>query len=622
MCGICGFISTRKMSDETLTKMNDTMIHRGPNDSGCLVVPMNNGCVVGLAHRRLSVIDLSVKGHQPMFSNDQKIIVVFNGEIYNFKKLREELKATYIFQSNCDTEVVIAAYQQWGEECFTRFDGMFAIAIYDVDNEKLVMARDRLGKKPLFYYYKDNTIVFASELKAIMQFDDFKKSVRTDVIGEFLYHRYIQGENTIFESVYKLLPGHILVYQNKKIEKKEYWSVGKSFATQSQIVQKDYTQARQIIKDTIENAVLKRMEADVPIGLFFSGGIDSTIVAAVMQKYSKKAVQTYTIGFNEEGYNEAQYAKEIAEYLGTQHEEKYIDEGMMLQLVKDLPKYFDEPLADPASIPTMLLSSLAQPNATVVLTGDGGDEFFCGYQQYENVEKILKLDKLRAILPNKEILYGKKWTSKLYAIKNNDNDLCKTQWVNGLDASIVDGMLLDNASIELRYLIEDRFVADDWIRKRMLIDTVTTLPDCFLVKTDRATMAYSLEARCPLLDIELLEKTYQLPIEYLKNGNQRKYMLKDILSDYLPKELYERPKKGFMVPIVKWLQGELNWQLKVFTDETRLKKQGIFNAEYINKMIWELERDNKYARIIGSYLWSFFVFQSWYQYNVEDIWNE
>lgn len=622
MCGICGFISKKKVSVSILDRMNNTLCHRGPDDSGSNIFSYED-YQVGLAHRRLSIIDLSKKGHQPMFSNDRKAVVVFNGEIYNFEEIKKQLGNEYEFCTACDTEVVLASYQKWGDMCFSHFDGMFAIAIYDIQLHKLILSRDRIGKKPLYYFCSGDDFVFASELKAIMEYDFFEKEIRKDVLGEYLFHGYIQGEKTIFQNVYKLPPGTVLVIQNENISKKTFWSVEESFADQQGKRYPDYEQAKNEIKELLENAVKKRMVADVPVGVYLSGGIDSTLIAAIMQKYSNEKIRTYTIGFNEKNYDEAQHAKAIAQYLGTEHEEKYIDEAEMINFIQQIPRYFDDPVADPAVFPTFILSKMAQHAVKVVLTGDGGDELFCGYRQYENVAYFRKLDWTRFLLPSKKFLYEHmgKVTSRMYALKNNDNKLCKTQWINGIDAKIIDSMLLEPPEKELRYPIEGQFHTKDWVRKRMLVDTKTTLADDFLVKTDRTTMAYSLEARCPLLDTALIQKTFQLPLTYLKEKENRKKMLKDILTDYIPEELWNRPKHSFAVPISKWLRGGVFSELLKFADKERLIKQGLFNADCINRLIDELQNGKKNIELTAQYLWRFLIFQLWYKCYIEDLWE-
>lgn len=617
MCGICGFISKKNVSESVLEQMNNALEHRGPDDRGLVLLPAGDRNI-GMAHRRLSIMDLSVKGHQPMVSNDKNVIVVFNGEIYNFKEIRKQLEREYIFNSNCDTEVILASYQKWGEKCFEHFDGMFAMAIYDIALNRLILGRDRIGKKPLFYFYNGEEFVFASEMKAIMVYG-FPRTVRKDILGEYLYHGYIQGKKTVFRDVYKLLPGTVLVYENGGIREETFWSIEECFARNVNCQHIEYEQAKEDVKRLLEDSVKKRIEADVPLGIFFSGGIDSTLVTAIMQRFSKKKVKTFTIGFDEKEHNEAVYAKKIAEYLGTEHTEKYVDEADMFELIQSMPQFCDEPVGDAAILPTLLLSQLAQQEVKVVLTGDGGDEFFCGYRQYEKCGAIKKLDHFRPVLPSRDFLYNHfgKVTNRLYAIKNNDNALCKTQWVYGVEQKIVDAFMLDSSRNELRYLIEDKFETTDWVRKRMLVDTKTTLPDCFLVKTDRATMAYSLEARCPLLDIDLIRKTYQLPMDHLTG----KRILRDILADYIPADLYERPKHGFSVPIGKWLRGSLYAQLLKFADSVCIEKQGLFNARCIQGLITEMTGGGQYSAIVSKYLWNFYVFQLWYQRYVDDLWK-
>ncbi|MDE5865074.1 MAG: asparagine synthase (glutamine-hydrolyzing), partial [Lachnospiraceae bacterium] len=391
MCGICGFISRSTITTDQLRQMNDTMYHRGPDDHGEEIYTASDGYTVGLAQRRLSILDLSELGHQPMHSKDKRVSVVYNGEIYNFNEIKEELQ-DYSFCSSCDTEVIIAAYLKWGISCVDKFNGMFAIALFDRDSQNLYLIRDRIGKKPLYYWLNDGNLIFASELKPIMVCPGVERKIRTEIISRYLYHQYINAPDTIFEDIYKLEPGMILQFNMGKISTWKYWDVKKVYHEQRRAEVSDYAQAKKELKELLNRSVKMRMIADVPLGTFLSGGYDSSMITAIAQSQSEQPVKTYSIGFNEEKYNEAKFAKEVARHLGTNHTEMYIEEKEMFDLVGSIAKYYDEPFADSSQIPTMLVSSLAKQDVTVVLSGDGGDEFFCGYNAYDKVGQAQKLD--------------------------------------------------------------------------------------------------------------------------------------------------------------------------------------------------------------------------------------
>ena len=391
MCGICGYISKNRISEDDLRIMNDTMIHRGPDDSGVSIYEDKDGYSVGLAQRRLSILDLSPLGHQPMHSVNGRITIVFNGEIYNFLELKEEL-SDYPYKSQCDTEVIIAAYLKWGIDMVDHIHGMFAIAIYDRDTSDVYLIRDRIGKKPLFYWIEGENLVFGSELKPIMKCPGFKAKIRTDVISRYLYQQYIIAPDTIFKNVYKLEAGGILKFHLGEITKWKYWDVKKVYAEKSKDQVGSYEEAKEGLKQRLKKAVADRMIADVPLGTFLSGGYDSSLVTAMAQEFSDKPVKTFCIGFDVPSYNEAEYAKEVAKHLGCEHTELYISEKEMFDLVSSIPQYYDEPFADNSQIPSMLVSKLAKKDVTVALSGDGGDEFFCGYNIYDNVRQAQQLE--------------------------------------------------------------------------------------------------------------------------------------------------------------------------------------------------------------------------------------
>ena len=615
MCGICGFYGKEEISLDELTAMNNSMIHRGPDDSGQEIYSLGDGYYLGLAQRRLSIIDLSQAGHQPMHSCDKRISVVFNGEIYNFKEIRQQLQE-YHFVSNCDTEVIIAAYLKWGISCVEQFNGMFAIALFDREDNSLYLIRDRIGKKPLYYLYKNNEIVFGSELKAIMACHCFDKDIDTSVIGRYIANQYINAPDTIFNDVYKLEPGSILKLHDGIIEINKYWDISGTYNKEIIEEEPDYNTVKSELKNRLIKSVDMRMISDVPIGCFLSGGYDSTLIASIAQSISDEPINTFSIGFEEKEWNEAIYAKEIADYLHTNHTEMYINEKDLLDQIDSIPVYYDEPFADPSLIPTMLLSKMTKEYVTVALSGDGGDEFFCGYNSYDYVKKAQNLDNIGNILHK---LLIPSITDKLpvpvASIINNRDIESKTQFTNyGLNKASAN-MVLDKKEIE--YKFESRYNVDDWQIRRMLLDMDTYLPGDVLCKVDRASMKYSLEARCPILDKDVMEYSFRIPQKYKNNNGEKKYILKDIAYDYVPKEMLDREKHGFSVPLDKWLKNALKERIMYYSTYEYLNNQKIFDPVYVEKFINSYLSDEKethkkgenYARIV----WSYFLFQLWYE---------
>ncbi len=621
MCGICGFVSRNSITLNELKRMNDAMYHRGPDDSGEEIYPATRGYAVGLAQRRLAIQDLSESGHQPMHSADKRISVVFNGEIYNFLELREEL-ADYPFHSTCDTEVILAAYLKWGIHCVERFNGMFAIALYDRQEESLYLFRDRIGKKPLYYWWENQNLVFASELKPLMLHPFFQRRIRSEVLSRYLYHQYINAPDTIFEKVYKLEPGAILKFYAGEVETWKYWDVKKVYQEQKEHPVKDYAQAKEELKALLNKSVALRMISDVPLGTFLSGGYDSSLITAIAQSQSKEPVRTYSIGFLDEKYNEAGFAKEVARYLGTDHTEYYIGEQEMFALVDSIAAYYDEPFADSSQIPSMLVAELAKRDVTVALSGDGGDEFFCGYGIYDKVGLAQKLDVLGELIWRVCSLPGVKALKlqdslpfKIRVIVKNRSKDSKTQL--GLENYMRTAeRMIKSGAIPLLYEQETSYHEKNWQERRMLLDMDTYLPGDILCKVDRAAMKYSLEARCPLLDKEVMEYAYRLPHSFKYGNKIKKRILKDIAYDYLPKELLERPKKGFSVPLDKWLRGPLREQLLAVADRDFLLRQDLFDADFLEKMLKDyLEHGDGGPATGKNYskmLWPFFVFQQWY----------
>lgn len=626
MCGICGYIRKREVTPEKLKEMNDTMYHRGPNDSGEEFFETTGGYHVGVAQRRLSILDLSALGHQPMHSADDRVIVVYNGEIYNFRELREEL-ADYPFRSDCDTEVIIAAYLKWGISCVNRFNGMFAIALFDREEEAVYLIRDRIGKKPLYYWYEREELVFASELKPIMACPDFHAEIDRGVLSRYLFQQYINAPESVYENVYKLAPGAILKFQGGQIATWNYWSVREAYAEASKQPVTCYEEAKEQLKALLQRAVSLRMIADVPLGTFLSGGYDSSLVTAMAQAHSEEPVKTFSIGFQEESYNEAPYAKAVADYLGTAHTELMIDETDMLRMVESIPKYYDEPFADPSQIPTMLVCKLAREQVTVALSGDGGDEFYCGYNIYEKVAQAQKLDTLGGLvhdvcgLPGVRRLFPEeKLPFKVRVIAGNRSRETKTQFSAGnyprMARAMVGGLPSGKCTLPVHYPVESRYPARNWQICRMLLDMDTYLPGDILCKMDRASMKYSLEARCPILDPDVMDFSYRIPHAYKYASGDKKHILKEIAYDYIPKELLERPKKGFGVPLDKWLRGPLKEQLLCYAGRDFLKRQNLFDEPYVSKLVERYfetgDRGHGTGENYSGLIWAFFVFQQWY----------
>lgn len=622
MCGICGFVTKKNVGLDGLKRMNDQMFHRGPDDSGEEIYPCADGYLVGFAQRRLSILDLSPMGHQPMHSANKRISVVYNGEIYNFLELKEELK-DYPFISTCDTEVIIAAYLKWGISFVDKINGMFAIALYDREEEKLYLIRDRIGKKPLYYWIDGQNIVFASECKPIMEFPGFQRKVNSQVLGRYLYQQYINAPESVFEDVYKLEPGMVLCFDKGVISTFKYWDPVEKYHELSKDPVTDYGEAKQGLKERLQKAVAFRMISDVPLGAFLSGGYDSSLMTAMAQQVSDTPVKTFSIGFSEENYNEAKYAKAVADYLGCDHTEMYITEKEMFDLVESIPYYYDEPMADSSQIPTMLVSRLAKEKVTVALSGDGGDEFFCGYNEYDMIALAQKIDALGGMVYGVSNLPGirnlkalERLPFKVRTIAKNRGKDTKTQICSDNYFQVID-RILPGEKMDLRYPVETDYYVSNWQMRRMLIDMNTYLPGDILCKVDRASMKYSLESRCPILDKEVMEYSYRIPHEFKYQNKVKKSILKDIAYDYIDRSLLDRPKVGFGVPLDQWLRGPLKDQLLDFSTEGYLKKQGIFAPKETSKMIREYLSTGDGGRATGrnysKIAWSFYVYQMWSQ---------
>ncbi|MDR3541188.1 MAG: asparagine synthase (glutamine-hydrolyzing) [Desulfosporosinus sp.] len=622
MCGICGYMSKKALTEELLAKMNDTMVHRGPDDRGVVLLE-DRGWNIGLAHRRLSILDLSPLGHQPMTGASGNTTIVFNGEIYNFLQLKDVLLAEgYNFHTTCDTEVVLAAYAHWGSDCVSHFNGMFAFVIYDREKGTAFGARDRFGKKPFYYYHTEQEFVFASELKPLMAYPNFKKKINQEILGRYLHQGYIVCPDSIFESTFKLSPGHRFTWADNQLEVSCYWNPVTANEAKSQELIKDFKSAKAKLSGALEQAVERRMISDVPLGTFLSGGIDSTLVTAFAQKISKLPVKTYTIGFEDKKYDEAIFAKEIARHLGTDHHEACLTEDIMLDLVDSIPHYYDEPFGDSSQIPTMFVSKIARQDITVALSGDGGDELFCGYNSYDKLMLAHRLDLLGGLVyPLAKIpAFAKLLPTSVRTIACNRSAKTKTQLLASSRRESI-ASLLKNSYLDIRYPIEDKFPLKNWQLRRMLLDMQTYLPGDILTKVDRASMKYSLESRCPLLDYEVAELSFRIPHEFKCNGGDKKYILKEIAYDFVPKALLDRPKKGFSVPVAKWLKGPLRERFEYFTSPGFVENQGLFRYAGVSRMKADFLADPLELGEV-SHIWNFLIFQMWYDVYMNKPWQQ
>jgi len=574
MCGIAGFCDFSKKSDkQTLINMTDVLHHRGPDDSGYSFYE-NEFSHIGLGHRRLSILDLSAHGHQPMIH--QHLEIIFNGEVYNFAEIAKELESFgYIFESNSDTEVILKAFHHWGIKAVDKFIGMFAIVIYDKEVQKLIFIRDRAGVKPLNYYFKDGLFLFSSELKSFHEHPNFEKEINVDALALFFQYSYILEPHTIFRHTYKLPAGHYaeLNIQNAELKIHKYWDVIDSYNKPKLDI--SFEEAKAQTEKLLKSACEYRMVSDVPVGMFLSGGYDSSAVTAILQKDRTEKLKTFSIGFNEEKYNEAQYAKKVAEYLGTEHTEYYCTQKDAQELLPLMSQIWDEPFGDSSNIPTTLVSRLARKSVTVSLSADGGDEIFGGYDKYTLSLKYQKMfskipfrsaigSMMEAIEPkyliglNKTYNFGNRYEKLKILLKaKNEQEI-----MNGVgyyfNPSEVDKLLGTTSKLSTSFDDVTRLMPhNDCIDKMMAIDYKTYQLDDILTKVDRATMSVSLEGREPLLDHRIIEFVATLPSSFkIKDGN-KKYILKSIVHDYIPKELMDRPKMGFSIPLNEWFGDEL-----------------------------------------------------------------
>jgi len=636
MCGIVGFI-TKDHFDfiPILGDMIDSINHRGPDDKGVWVD--TNNCV-GLGHARLSILDLSNAGHQPMNSMSSRFTIVFNGEIYNHKSLRKELNNCGVldWKGRSDTEVLLMGIEKWGIDLtLEKIIGMFAFAVWDKQQRTLSIVRDRMGEKPVYFGWINGNFVFGSELKALKQFPEFNNSIDRNSLSLFLRYSAVPAPHTIYEDIYKLEPGCSVSISpdNYSIIKKTYWSTERLINKKHKCqFSGSTTDAVNQLESLLLDAVGLQMEADVPLGAFLSGGVDSSTVVALMQAQSNHQVNTFSIGFDNKMYNEADYARSVAEYLGTQHYDLYVTDKDALNTIPLLPDIYDEPFADSSQIPTYLVSKIAREKVTVSLSGDSGDELFGGYNRYIMTNNMWSKISRIPIWMRAIIQKGIKHTSPdvlnilLSRSFNKKHSNIGDKFHKGAD------VLLSNNIQELYLgLISQIKQPDNWvinaheyktplsekvglfndispIEGMMAYDMIGYLPNDILTKVDRASMAVSLETRIPFLDHRVVEFSASLPINYKIRNGVSKWVLREVLYKYVPKELIERPKMGFGVPLGDWLRGPLREWAEILLDSNRLKGEGFFNP-IIVRQNWQDHISGKHN--LEHQLWNVLMFQSW-----------
>ncbi len=637
MCGLTGYLSNKNFDHlNLLNRMGQAIAHRGPDASG-IWFDENSG--IAFCHRRLSIIDLSEAGAQPMLSASGNFVMVFNGEIYNFQQIRKKLESTngkVAWRGHSDTEVILAAVEAWGiEKALQEMIGMFAIALWDKSKRELTLARDRMGEKPLYFGWQNESFLFGSELKSFHQHPDFKKEICMDALGKYFKYNYIPSGISIYKSVQKLTPGTFckVSLADKQVKHFTYWSlndhVGNKKA-ETYNANESVNQLEALLKD----AIGKQMISDVPLGAFLSGGIDSSTIVALMQAQSTQAVKTFSIGFNEKGFDEAVYAKQVARHLGTDHTELYVSSEQAQSVIPLISGIYDEPFSDSSQIPTYLVSKLAKSKVTVSLSGDAGDELFSGYNRYLMVNNVWsKLSKLpksarRSVgrfllsldVESLNRFYGsvENIIPQKYKLSNFGDKMHKI--AARLDASsqseLYDSFIshwnvneILNQSVHAEIYNLEQIHNLSFIERMMYMDGKTYLPDDILVKVDRAAMANSLETRVPFLDHRVVEFAWNLPMSLKIKEGKGKWILREVLYKHVPKSMIERPKMGFGIPLDEWLRGPLKEWAYDTLSSSNLNKHGFFNNSAIHE---KLDQHTSKRRNWQYQLWDVLMFQNWY----------
>lgn len=646
MCGITGFLTRKATLPGDIvfvaTRMATAITHRGPDDAGAWA---DEGAGIAMGHRRLSIVDLSPAGHQPMASADGRWIMAFNGEIYNHQDLRAELEATGqspAWLGHSDTETLLAAFAAWGvQQTLKKSTGMFALALWDRAERTLVLARDRLGEKPLYYGWQGNSFLFASELKALKPHPEFKQRIDRAALSLLLRHNYVPAPYSIYQGIYKLPPGTWLELKpgQRATEPKPYWSL-------TEVAQRGVNdpfsgsdnEALDHLQQLLGNAVQGQMMADVPLGTLLSGGLDSTLVTALMQSRSSQPVRSFTIGFEEQAYDETAHARAVARHLGTEHTELRLSGQDALDLVPSMARIYDEPFADSSQLPTCLVMQLARRHVTVALSGDGGDEFFGGYNRYIHAPKVWRrfgrlpqplrqlaaasLTALPSSTLNRLTAPLTRWTGITQAGDKMHKLGRRLHGLHSLDdlyLSLVsewteaDPLVIGSPTAHHR--LGDRQSwpkLGDPVARMMALDALTYLPDDILVKVDRAAMAVSMETRAPFLDRQVVEFAWSLPMDLKIRNGQGKWLLRQLLDRYVPRQLMERPKMGFGIPLDAWLRGPLREWAENLLSADRLQRDGLLNPAPI-RSAWHAHVTGQAS--YGYRLWSVLMFQAWLEVN-------
>ena len=642
MCGITGFLSEsldRSLfnNDQTIKKMSDSISHRGPDDSGIWTSEPDG---ISLAHRRLSILDLTQAGHQPMESISGRYTISFNGEIYNHIEIRadiENIDNSITWKGHSDTETILAAFEVFGiEQSLLRFTGMFAFALWDKKYKTLTLARDRIGEKPLYYGWQETKLgksfIFSSELKAIKCFPEFNDEIDRGSLALLLKHGYIPDPYSIYKNIFSLQPGTMLeISLGNKIPKiTKYWDTAEVIKKMSQ---NQFIGSPEDAVDELEalttSAIKGQMISDVPLGAFLSGGIDSSTIVSLMQIHSSTPIKTFTIGFNEKGFNEAKFAKSIAKHLGTDHTELYVTAEEALKVIPDMPSIFCEPFADPTQIPNYIVSKLASKDVKVSLSGDGGDELFAGYSRYDHVNSLWKKlsylplpirktisNSIRAV--GGKSIYDHKSIQIISDIKTkliSGSDVFGYETLDELYAHVVTNISYPEEVVIAGHTkktkldsLKPDFGDISSIELMMATDTVSYLPDDILTKVDRSSMRASLEARVPFLDHRVMEFAWSLPLSYKIREGVSKWPLHQILKKYIPEELTKRKKMGFSVPLHEWIRGPLRNWCEDLIDAGRLRREGYFNEDIVTKK-WIEHREGNKNNI--TFLWPILMFQAW-----------
>jgi asparagine synthase (glutamine-hydrolysing) len=620
MCGFAGVLGPRGVAGaEDAAAMARTVIHRGPDDFGTWQHGFRSAgreWELALGHTRLAILDLSPGGHQPMASRDGLATVAYNGEIYNFRALRRELEGLgHAFRSECDTEVLLEAYRAWGDAAFGRLNGMFALALFDEARGRLVLVRDRLGIKPLYYRFVDGVLTFGSELQALRAHRWFRAEIDRVALGGFLRHGYVCGPRSIYRDTVRLQPGHLLVWEGGRLRSERYFRLGDPPDAPPP---RRFEEVVDALDGLLGDAVELRLVADVPLGAFLSGGIDSSTVVALMKERATGPVRTFSIGFREAAYDEAPFARAVAKHLGTEHTELYVESGEATAVALELPTLYDEPFADPSAIPTVLLSRLTREHVTVALSGDGGDELFGGYLQYPKLDRLAGLLRLprglrAALAAAGRLLPGGPLRNGLLHLASRDAAELAYSMVSGCEeADLAAACGKEPAAANPVYLEAFRSAPPgELVRRAMYADAHVYLPDDILTKVDRASMSVALEARVPILDYRVARFAMALPLATVWHGGQTKAPLRAVLHRRVPPSLVERPKHGFGLPVARLLGPRLAQWRALYLDPRRLHEEGLLAPEGVQRLLAQARRRDP-AEGETHLLWKLLCFERWF----------